>query len=176
MIVGLALKWLGWPLKLVFTSAAQREHTWFTRFLIDRMDEIIAPSEAAASYLLRPAKVILHGVDAELYQPPKNREATFTISGLKGKYAVGCFGRVREQKGTDLFVEAMCRLLPKYPDFSAVIIGPVTAEHAAFDAQLKDQVDGGGSLRSREIPGRIADRRRAAMVPADPDLRLHLAQ
>src|SRR5216684_2554797 len=28
MIVGVALRSLGWPLKLVFTSAAQRHHTW----------------------------------------------------------------------------------------------------------------------------------------------------
>src|SRR5216683_6000192 len=31
MIVGVLLRSLGWPLKLVFTSAAQRHHTWITR-------------------------------------------------------------------------------------------------------------------------------------------------
>lgn len=144
MMVGLALKWLGWPFRLVFTSAAQRHHTWITRFLIGQMDDVMAASDAAASYLQRPAKVILHGVDTELYSPPRNREASFAISGLRGKYAIGCFGRVRAQKGTDLFVEAMCRLLPKYPDFSAVVIGPVTAEHRAFDAKLKAQVEAAG--------------------------------
>src|SRR6201987_912124 len=34
MIVGLFLRALGWPLKLIFTSAAQRHHTWITRWLI----------------------------------------------------------------------------------------------------------------------------------------------
>src|SRR4051794_13347079 len=33
MIVGVLLRALGWPLKLVFTSAAQRQHTWITRWL-----------------------------------------------------------------------------------------------------------------------------------------------
>src|SRR6476619_6763500 len=42
MIVGVLLRSLGWPLKLVFTSAAQRHHTWITWWLIDRMDAIIA--------------------------------------------------------------------------------------------------------------------------------------
>ena len=31
MIVGVLLRAFGWPLKLVFTSAAQRHHTWITR-------------------------------------------------------------------------------------------------------------------------------------------------
>ena len=31
IMAGLVLKWLGWPLRLVFTSAAQRHHTWISR-------------------------------------------------------------------------------------------------------------------------------------------------
>src|SRR5258708_14917408 len=53
MIAGVLLRFLGWPLKLVFTSAAQRHHSWTTRWLIRRMDAIIATSELAASYLKR---------------------------------------------------------------------------------------------------------------------------
>ena len=45
MIVGVLLRSLGWPLKLVFTSAAQRHHTWITRWLIGRMDAIIATND-----------------------------------------------------------------------------------------------------------------------------------
>src|SRR6202521_6358918 len=37
MIVGVLLRWLGWPLKLLFTSAAQPHHSWITRWLINRM-------------------------------------------------------------------------------------------------------------------------------------------
>jgi mannosyltransferase len=55
MIAGVALKTLGWPLRLLFTSAAQRHHSWTTRWLIRRMDAIIATSEISASYLKRPA-------------------------------------------------------------------------------------------------------------------------
>jgi mannosyltransferase len=142
MMAGLLLRSLGWPLKLVFTSAAQRHHTWITRWLIARMDGVIAASHAAASYLKVPADVILHGVDTERYRPPRNREAEFLMAGLPGKYAIGCFGRVRNQKGTDIFITAMCRLLPLYPDFSAVVIGAV--DDQAFLARLKDQVAAAG--------------------------------
>lgn len=144
MMAGLLLKWLGWPLALVFTSAAQRHHTWVTRFLIARMDGLIAASEAAASYLGRPATVIPHGIDIERFAPAPGREAAYAATGLPGKYAIGCFGRVRAQKGTDIFVEAMCRLLPKYPDFTAIVIGPVTLEQSAFAAALKARVRAAG--------------------------------
>lgn len=144
MMVGLALKALGWPLKLVFTSAAQRQHTWISRWLMARMDGVIATSAAAASYLMVPAQVIHHGVDTDLYRPPVDRTALFTASGLPGKYGIGCFGRVRAQKGTDIFVEAMCRLLPRYPDFSAVIIGGVRPDQRAFLQGLQARVDAAG--------------------------------
>ena len=58
MIVGVLLRALGWPLQLVFTSAAQRHHTWITRWLIRRMDAIIATNEISASFLKREATVI----------------------------------------------------------------------------------------------------------------------
>jgi mannosyltransferase len=138
MMAGLLLKWLGWPFRLVFTSAAQRQHTWITRWLVARMDAVIATSDASASYLKVPCEVILHGVDTARYRPPQNRDAEFQISGLPGKYAIGCFGRVRPQKGTDVFIEAICRVLPRYPDFSAVIVGAV--DDAAFEASLKERV------------------------------------
>jgi mannosyltransferase len=140
MIVGLILKRLGFPLRLVFTSAGQRHHTWITRFLIARMDAIIATTEAAASYLKRSATVIHHGVDTDLYRPPDDRNEAFAAARLPGKYGIGAFGRVRPQKGTDVFVAAMCRLLPRYPDFTAVVIGRITVEHQAFAADLEQMV------------------------------------
>jgi mannosyltransferase len=142
MIAGVALKALGLPIALVFTSAAQRRHTWITRWLIARMDAVIAPSEAAAAYLSRPARVVAHGVDTDRYKPPDDRHAAFAESGLPGRYAIGAFGRVRPQKGTDVFVEAMCRLLPRYPDFTAVVVGRTDDE--TFAARLRARVAAAG--------------------------------
>ncbi len=144
MMAGLLLLALGWPLKLVFTSAAQRHHTWTTRAMMARMDAIIATSDASAAYLKLPHIVIMHGIDTERYAPPPDRDAAFAATGLPGRYAVGCFGRVREQKGTDVFVAAMCRLLPQYPDFCAVIVGEVTPEQRGFEARLKEQAAAAG--------------------------------
>ncbi len=150
MIVGVLLRSLGWPLKLVFTSAAQRHHTWITRWLIDRMDAIIATNKISASFLERQATVIPHGVDTDRYAPPADRMAAFAQTGLPGRYAIGCFGRVRAQKGTDVFVEAMCRLLPRHPDFVAVLVGAITPEQMVFANDLRKRIEAAG-LKSRIV-------------------------
>ncbi len=155
MIAGVVLRALGWPLKLVFTSAAQRHHSWITRWLIRRMDAIIATSEFSASYLKRPATVVPHGVDTDTYAPPLDRAAAFAESGLPGRFAIGCFGRVRHQKGTDLFVDAMCALLPRYPDFTAVIVGAVTPEQYGFANELKARIAQAGLEKRIVITGEL---------------------
>ena len=155
MIVGVLLQWLGWPLQLIFTSAAQRHHTWITRWLINRMDAIIATSDISASFLKREATVIQHGVDTDRYAPAADRDAAFAETGLPGRYAIGCFGRVRAQKGTDVFVEAMCRLLPRYPDFTAVIVGAVAVEQTAFANDLRKRIAAAGLASRIVITGEL---------------------
>jgi mannosyltransferase len=140
MWVGLVLKLLGYRFGLIFNSAAQRQHSAITRWLIARMDAVIATSEASSSYLQRPATVIHHGIDVHTYCPPPDRLAAFAATGLPGKYGIGAFGRLRLQKGTDVFIDAMCRLLPHYPDFTAVVIGRTTIDNVAFVEGLKQRV------------------------------------
>jgi mannosyltransferase len=141
MTIGLILKHvLRQPWKLIFTSAAQRKHTRFTRWMIRLMDEVIATSDMAASYLERTATVIPHGVDVSRFYPVDEKESAWIETGLPGRYGVGVFGRVRAQKGTDLFVEAMIALLPKYPEWTAVITGLEAAEEAEFVGKLKERI------------------------------------
>jgi mannosyltransferase len=155
MIIGVILRSFGWPLKLVFTSAAQRHHTWITRWLIRRMDAIIATSDISASFLKREAIVIPHGVDTDRYAPPADRVAAFAEAGLPGRYAIGCFGRVRAQKGTDVFVDAMCRLLPRYPDFTAIIVGAIAVEQTAFANELKKRIEAAGLGQRIVVTGEV---------------------
>src|SRR5580693_8644739 len=155
MIAGVLLRLLGWPLKLVFTSAAQRHHTWITRWLIGRMDAVIATSDMSASFLKRAATVIPHGVDTDVYSPPADRAAAFAAAGLPGRYAIGCFGRVRAQKGTDVFVEAMIKLLPRYPDFTAVMVGVITPEQSGFANDLRRRIEAAGLQLRIVITGEL---------------------
>lgn len=141
MIVGVILRdLLRQRFRLVFSSAAQRRHTGFTRWLLARMDAIIAITPQAASYLDRKAVVIAHGVDTERFHPASDRQTAWADTGLPGRFGIGVFGRIRRQKGTDLFVEAMLRLLPKHPDFTAAIIGLTTPKNEGFVDELKTQI------------------------------------
>lgn len=128
---------LGRKYKLLFTSAAQRHHTGFTRWLIRQQDALIATSPQAASYLERPATVILHGVDTQVFRPPTDKPALRRDLGLDpDAVLIGCFGRVREQKGVDLLVEAALRLFPTHPKAQMIFTGRITDDNRAFADNL----------------------------------------
>lgn len=158
MIVGVILRdILRAPMKLVFTSAAQRRHKPFTRWLIGRMDRVVATSAASGAYLDVPHRIVLHGVDTELFHPPRDAEDRWAASGLPGKYGVGCFGRIRPQKGTDLFVDAMIELLPRYPEWTAVITGRATASHHGFAKALHARIKKAGLEERIVFLGEVPD-------------------
>lgn len=145
MLAGLALRALGKDLRMVFTSASQRRHTGYTRWLIRRMDAVVATSARTVAYLERPATVIHHGIDAEAFRPAPDRATLRQGLGLPvDGPLVGCFGRVRAQKGTDLFVEAMIAVLSTRPDGAALILGRATAEHREFQRGLEARAAAAG--------------------------------
>ena len=143
------------PLRLVFTSASQRHHTWWSRFLIARMDAVIATSGKTAAYLKRPATVVMHGIDTVVLRPAVTRTDAKGALGLGEGLLVGCFGRIRHQKGTDVFVDAMIATLPDFAGARAIVLGRATGEHATFLAGLKRKVADAG-LESRILfPGEV---------------------
>ncbi|MGL4406630.1 MAG: glycosyltransferase family 4 protein [Notoacmeibacter sp.] len=146
MVAGLMLRdMLRMPMRTVFTSASQRNHKWFTRFLIGRMDSVIATSAKTASYLNVPNHVVLHGIDTQRFVPPSDKAAAkYAVSLNPERNYVGCFGRIRHQKGTDLFVEAMILAMSDNPSWDAVICGRATQEHLTFEQALKTRVSKAG--------------------------------
>lgn len=132
------------PIKIVFTSAAQRRHSMYPRWLINRMDAVIATTEAAATYVPHVKAVVPHGVDLDAFTPPADRAAAWAALGHGGTVGLATVGRVRPEKGTDLFVDAMIRILPDHPDAVALVIGRATREHLAFETELKDRVETAG--------------------------------
>ncbi|MBB4076522.1 mannosyltransferase [Bartonella fuyuanensis] len=141
MLCGIFLRdILRMKLKLIFTSASQRHHKFFTKWLIRRMDRVIATSTQTGTYLEVPHKVIVHGVDVRRFSPPQALDDHFSSSGFPGKYAVGCFGRVRYSKGTDLFIDAMITLLPRYSEWTALIAGRTTEKHYHFEKELRQKI------------------------------------
>lgn len=149
------------PIKLVFTSAAIRRHSALPRWLIGRMDGVIATTPLAASFLPRAAAVIGHGVDVEHFHPPSSRDEEWAGRGLPGRRGIGIFGRVRKEKGIHIFVRALLELLPRFPDVTAIVGGLCQAADRDFlqgllreiaEAGLSDRFVWTGDIAPQDMP------------------------
>ena len=145
MLAGLILRWIfRFKILLVFTSAAQRPHSWITRWYVRRMDALISSTAAAASFLDRPAVLVSHSVDTRVCHLPQDRQAEWACRHMPGRYGIGVFGRLRPQKGTEEFVEAMIRVLPQRPEWTAVLVGQTTQEFLPFEQRLRSRLKAAG--------------------------------
>lgn len=131
------------PIKLVFTSAAQHRHGWFPRWLISRMDAVIATTSLAASFVPNTTAIVAHGIDMSRF-PAVNKRHVWQGSGMPGQWGVGTFGRVRPDKGSDIFVEAMLRVLPEFPNFTGVIAGLAQTKDLSFQEDLRSRIVAAG--------------------------------
>lgn len=160
MIAGLGLKHLlRKDLQLMFTSASQRQHTGLTRWLIGQMDAVVATSALTQAYLKVPSTVIHHGIDTDTFAPSADKAALRARLGLpQDALLIGCYGRIRESKGTDIFVEAMLDVLPRHPNAVGLVMGRAVGRDTPFLQALRDRVQG----------HKLADRLRfLPEVPAD---------
>ena len=145
MALGLFLKHvLRQPWKLLFTSDSPRYHGKFLQSMMNRMDAVIATSERVTTFIDWHTAIVPHGIDTDDFTPPPDKRTAWKESGLPGKYGIGTFGRIRHSKATDLFVAAMCELLPRYPDFTAVITGYCKESDQEFKDGLVQQIQQAG--------------------------------
>ena len=128
------------PIRTVFTSAAQRHHSTIPRWLISQMDAVIATTEAAASFVPNVHAVVHHGVDTARFYPAENRHSAWRQLGYPGNFGIATIGRIRPEKGTDIFVDAMIRFLPQHPDVTALIIGTVSPSQRGFRSELRRRI------------------------------------
>lgn len=157
MVLGLILSYVfGRKLRLLFTSAAQRHHKPFTRWLISTMDRVVATSARAQSYLQVPSSVVMHGVDAQVFHPAADRAALRKDLGLpQDAVILGCFGRIRTQKGVDLLIEAACALLPARPHLRVIFTGRVTEDNRAFHSAQVARLTAAGIADRVQFLGEI---------------------
>lgn len=154
------------PIRIVFTSAAQRRHSALPRWLIRQMDAVVATTEAAAAYVPHVRAVVPHGVDTDLFHPAEDRAALWTSLGFGGQRGIATIGRIRPEKGTDLFISAMIDLLPRQPDTVALIIGRATREHQSFLSEQKARIDAAGLSDRILFPGEIPAAELPNVLPA----------
>jgi len=143
------------PIRLVFTSAAIRRHSAWPRWLISRMDAVIATSDAAAGFVPNVRAVVPHGVDTGHFHPAEDRAAAWAATGHPGARGIATVGRIRPEKGTDRFVEAMIALLPGIPDLTALVIGKATRQHEDFANDLQAKVRAANLSDRILFPGEV---------------------
>lgn len=131
------------PVRVVFTSAAIRRHSWYPRQLINAVDAVIATSHAAAALVPHVRAVVPHGVDIARFA---NAEPLLNSPWQGFRRVVGIVGRIRPEKGTDLFVQALCEQLPKHKDVCALVVGKATAKFQRFTEELKANLATAGVL------------------------------
>jgi mannosyltransferase len=153
------------PIKIVFTSAAQRRHSMIPRKMISRMDAVIATTEAAASYVPNTTAVVPHGVNTDLFQPAADRNAVWAASGFGGTRGVATIGRIRPEKGTDIFVDTMLEVLPRTPDLTALVIGRAAPRDQRFLEDQKAKIAKAGLTDRLLFPGEMPPDDLARLMP-----------
>jgi mannosyltransferase len=132
MLLGIILRYIfRYKIKLLFTSASQRKHSWFTKFCYHKMDAVIATTKSGGEFLECDYDVVYHGVNTNKFRPSTSLNETKKI---------GFINRVRKQKGAEDFVDAAIKVLVKNDSWIAELYGETTAKNAGFEKDLKDRV------------------------------------
>jgi len=119
------------------------------------MDAVIATSEEAASFVPNVISVIPHGVDLDRFSPSKDQRVSWSKTGMPGEYGIINVGRVRPEKGTDLFVEAMIDALPQLPKATAIIAGATKPKDRSFRNKLNTRIEEAGLFERIKFLGEI---------------------
>lgn len=154
------------PIKIVFTSAAIRRHSTFPRWLISKMDAVIATTVEAASFVPNVQAIVPHGVDTERFYPAEDRTRAWSLTGYPGTHGVATIGRIRREKGTDRFVDAMIGLLPDHPGLTALVLGRAARSDEAYLQRLQAKVAHAGLEGRILFPGEIAPHEFPALMRA----------
>ena len=153
------------PIRVVFTAVSMRRNSGWTRWIISKADAVIAVTDQAASVVGNVWAVVPHGVDCAAFQPVANRAERWASLGYGGARGVAAIGRVRPEKGTDVFVDTMIRALPGLPDVVALVIGMAQGKHQAFQDGLQARIDAAGLAGRIKFIGEISQPELAHLLP-----------
>ena len=143
LVIGLILRdFIGKKLKIVFTCSNPRPRTRSTNWIIKKkIDALVGTSEKMQAHMPRPLdRIIPHGVDCQKFQPTDNKSSIRQKLDLPEGILIGCFGRIRPMKGTDIFVNSMMGVMQNNPDAIALVIGRATNRNSQFFQELQDKV------------------------------------
>jgi mannosyltransferase len=137
MMLGVFLRYvLRRKYKLIFTSSSPRERGGLTKWLVAKMDHLIATNALNAAVMPGAPSIVPHGVDPAVFTPRAAEKAP------RARKSIGCIGRIRPKQGTAEFVRAMCLLLPEFEGWDAHIFGRVDDD--AYEKALRAMCEKAG--------------------------------
>lgn len=130
------------PLKIVFTAVKISSYSCIPRLIIKYVDHIIVTDSKCIKKLpnkLKVMDIIPHGVNQKYFNTDKTDFKNDYLN-LKNQFVISIFGRVRHQKGTDIFVEALIKITKKYSNVMALIIGETDVRNYIFKNKLETKI------------------------------------
>ncbi len=141
MMLGILLRMTpGQHWRILHTIAGSFPPKLSRRILLRAMDGIVAASVNSAQYVPETDAIVNHGVDTGFFCPAETEVSPQKI--------IGYTGRIRPAKGVDVFVDAMIRLLPSWPEFTVEIAGLCRPKHQGFLKNMQSRIAEAG-LESR---------------------------
>lgn len=145
------------PIRIVYTVPfdLRRPPSRRLRWMMSRIDCVIGTTRADARRLPNIRALVHNGVDTESFHPAEDRLQAWVDSGNPGKIGIATFGEIGPANGSDLFVEAMIRLLPDHPEVTALVIGATTRHGRSFEKKLHDRIAASGLDERIRVTGDI---------------------
>lgn len=142
LLLGVVLRLLRRKLRVVFTRHGSYPPSRFTQWIGRWADALITLNPENASWMPMPSTVIPHGLDLTRFAPPLDRRVAWERLGLGGRRGIGVVGRVRVNKGQADFVDAIAPLIPKFPEWRAVLVGLAKGPDVPWAKSLQQKTGG----------------------------------
>jgi glycosyltransferase involved in cell wall biosynthesis len=161
-------------LKIPYLSAFHGFYrsTWMRRTFKFSGQAAIAVSQAVKNHLVadleinrEKVKVVYNGVDLSQFQAKQYRSGS-QISG--NDYSMGILGRISQEKGHFLALEALNQLLTKYPDLKLLVSGKGKLEESFKEAVKKSGLEARVKFVDFEA-NRFLDKLNLLLVPSSKE-------
>ena len=132
------------PLKIVFTAVKISEYSFHTKKIVSLVDYCILTNskckiELPNSLHNNIVALIPHGINQKHFNV-RNSTCNIDHLNLSGKFVISTFGRVRKQKGTDIFVKALIEITQKYDNVIGLVVGETDMRNYIFKSELDELI------------------------------------
>jgi len=132
------------PLKIVFTAVKISEYSFHTKKIVSLVDYCILTNskckiELPNSLHNNIVALIPHGINQKHFNV-RNSTCNIDHLNLSGKFVISSFGRVRKQKGTDIFVKALIEITQKYDNVIGLVVGETDMRNYIFKSGLDELI------------------------------------